>query len=109
MSARKPPTAHLWTDGGGQVVRCDDPAIARPLMVDAYVEEHFLCPDDYDAPTDYDAELAELFPLNKARVEQGRMLGALPNSAAAAEGWSWAWYPDTGRGTTTAVVWSDNR
>lgn len=105
MSRRKPPAAHTWADGGGMVVRCEDPEMARPLMVEAYREEHGQADPD-DGPED-----DELFPVSKSRVERGRMLGALPGSWIEYEGWSWAWYPDDRepRGTTLAVVWSTDR
>lgn len=77
-------------------------------MVEAWIEQG----REYGALLgDEEPDTGDLFPLEQARVERGRILGALPGSWIEAEGWSWAWYPvdHPGRGVTTAVTWSADR
>jgi len=89
------PVARRYTDGGGVVTRCSDPAEARRLLLAD------LADDGYD-----DAELAGSFPIEKAIVTRGRIVHCLPGSYGDGEGWSWQFHPGDGRGSTPAVEWA---
>lgn len=97
----KGPTPHLYLEGGGMVTRCDDPEIARPLMVDAWIEVYGLI------ELDSEEDAAELFPIDRASVQRGRVVPCDCGDC------SWTWHPvregATGRGITTAVVWLETR
>jgi hypothetical protein len=103
--SRPKPKAHLWVEDGGMVTGCDDPAVARPLLLARWYEGPG--PDELDDPDD-----ADLFPLDKVTVQRGRIVPVGPQSAEADEyAWLWKRLTDdaTGRGVTTAVVWQETR
>lgn len=95
MTRRRGPRAHVWVEEGGMVTGTDDPAVARPLLLDAYVNER----------GEEDPErLARLFPIESAEVSRGRIIPAPADDECA-----WRWFAldadATGRGVITAVVW----
>jgi hypothetical protein len=102
---RRRPKPHLMGEGGGIVTRCDDPIVARPLILREYARVELDTRwSELDAAAQ--AEVEDRFPLAKARVEQGRVNVTHPDIS---DGYTWWWYSlpagSTGRGVTTAVVW----
>lgn len=109
MSRRKGPTAHLWLDDGGMVTGCDDPAIARPLLLAELADSYGYAADDPEFVLDH----GDAFPVDAAKVQRGRVVPVAPDSWQRDEGFAWLWLPlpadRAGRGVTTAVVWQVTR
>ena len=106
---RGPPKAHLFDwDGseGGMVTRCDDPAIARPMLLRKYAREVFESTLDELDQQDR-AQVEAMFPEGKGEIQRGRVNVIDPMSGEIYTWW-WMRLDDNakGPGVTTAVVWS---